>query len=211
MRLGGLLLAFWTASMRMAVVSSYEYFLPSKLCPICLLTSSIIFSVCPLRPAGGRNHSIPFSPAHWITSLKSHKEACLAAATSCSFLSNWNRDGVPLKHMNLRRAIKKLSVEEQVAANSMCAADVVVQTNTTPQPLPARLPWYSMGPTTSTATDWNGPALWFGGRPILCSIFLCLFSRSVPFPSVFSSYTVQARYSVFCVYPSDLHKCPFCT
>jgi hypothetical protein len=44
-----------------------------------------------------------------------------------------------LKHINLRRAIKKLSVEEQVAANSMCAADVVVQTNTTPQPLPDHL------------------------------------------------------------------------
>ncbi len=146
MRFGGLLLTFWTASMRMAVASSYEYFLPSKLRQLCLLTSLIIFSVCPLRPAGGRNHLIPFSPAHWITSLKSHKEACLAAATSCSLLFDWNRDGVPLKPMNLWRAIKKLSVEKQVAANSMCAADVVVQTNTTPQPLPARLPLVLNGP-----------------------------------------------------------------
>jgi hypothetical protein len=38
--------------------------------------------------------------------------------------------------MNLWRANTKLYVEKQVAAKSMCAADVVVQMNTTPQPLP---------------------------------------------------------------------------
>ncbi len=101
--------------MRMVIVSSCEYFLPSKLCQICLLISLIILSVCPLKccpPVGARIHSIPLLPANWVTSLKSHKETCLAAATSCSLLSNWNCDGVPLEHMNLRRAIKKLSVEK---------------------------------------------------------------------------------------------------
>ncbi len=115
MRFSGLLLTSWAASLRMVIVSSCEYFLPSKLRQICLLISPIILSVCPLKccpPVGARIHSTPFLPAHWITSLKSHKESCLAAATSCSLLSHWNRDGVPLEHMNLRRAITKLSVEK---------------------------------------------------------------------------------------------------
>jgi hypothetical protein len=38
--------------------------------------------------------------------------------------------------------------------------------------------------------------------------FLVLFLAAFLFPSVFSSYAVQARYSVFRIYPSDLHKCP---
>ncbi len=71
------------------VVSAYEYFLPSRLRLICILISLIILSVCPLEccpPVGARIHSIPFLRTHWVTSLKSHKETCLTAATSCSLL-----------------------------------------------------------------------------------------------------------------------------
>ncbi len=39
--------------------------------------------------------------------------------------------------------------------------------------------------------------------------FLVHFLAVFLFPPVFSSYTVQARYSVFRVHPSDWHKCPF--
>jgi hypothetical protein len=68
------------------VVSVYEYFLPSRLRLICILISLIILSVCPLEccpPVGARIYSIPFLRAQGVTSLKSHKEACLTAATSC--------------------------------------------------------------------------------------------------------------------------------
>ncbi len=46
---------------------------------------------------------------------------------------------------------------------------------------------------------------------IMCIRFLFLirFLAFLLFPPVFSSYTVQARYSVFHVYPSGLHKCPW--
>jgi hypothetical protein len=41
--------------------------------------------------------------------------------------------------------------------------------------------------------------------------FLVRFSQFFLFPPVFLSYTVQAQYPDFRVYPSGLHKCPFCT
>ncbi len=67
LRLSGLLLTSWAASLRMVIVSSCEYFLPSKLRQICLLISPIILSVCQLKccpPVGARIHSIPLLPAH---------------------------------------------------------------------------------------------------------------------------------------------------
>ncbi len=90
--------------------------------------------------------------------------------------------GCPLTLMNRLSASRKLSVE-CVSMNSTCSVDVVVHTNTTPQPLPTCLfftcCWYSMGPNRSTANDWNmAPtwALWSGRGSIFCSMHFFSFS-----------------------------------